>query len=146
MLAEPVEADISDFLSPSVYHDPSGSQNSLAASSSSSVSLTGNFTNVPPPQLEKRQPLNRVSSPSSQSVMTMPSFSVAERLKTVRPGLPRSFSVPRVDQVDMKQRKTVVDMDSISLDPEMVKKLRRWIMGVAIGMPAFLHPSCRQNG
>jgi hypothetical protein len=48
MLAEPVEADISDFLSPSVYLGPCGSQNSLAASSSSSVSLSANFTNVPP--------------------------------------------------------------------------------------------------
>ncbi|XP_006459032.1 hypothetical protein AGABI2DRAFT_200957 [Agaricus bisporus var. bisporus H97] len=67
--------------------------------------------------------------------MTTTSFSVAERLKQTHPGLPRSVSLPRVDQVEVKQRKKVVDVDNISLDPDVVKKLRRWIMGVAIGEP-----------
>lgn len=147
-LTEPLEADISDFLSPSVYFDPPGSQTSLAVSSPSSLSLSENFNDSPPPQprnpgLEGRQLLNRVSSPSSPSLMTKTSFSIAERLKQTHPGLPRSVSLPRVDQVEVKQRKKVVDVDNISLDPDVVKKLRRWIMGVAIGEPS-LFLSCRQ--
>jgi hypothetical protein len=65
------------------------------------------------------------------------SFEVAQHLQRLKPGLPRSFSLPRVDQVEVKPRKKVVDVEGIVVEPEVLSKLRRWIMGFAIGELRF---------
>lgn len=145
-LAEPLEADISDFHTSEAYLHLPNSQGSLASSTAASsaspsvVSLNESFRDIPPtPQqqfgyagLQRKQSLSLLSSPSSPSLVT--SFSVAERLKHTRPSLPRSYSLPRVDQVEVKQRKRVVDVDNIVVEPEVIRKLRRWIMGIAVGV------------
>lgn len=68
-----------------------------------------------------------IVSPSSPSLVR--TFSVADKL--VRPALARSLSLPRV--VEAKQRKRLVDVDSLVVEPEAIQKLQRWIMGIAIG-------------
>lgn len=55
-----------------------------------------------------------------------------DRIAVHCPGSP-SCSLPGVNQVKSKSGKRIVDANSIVIAPEVLERLRRWILGFAIG-------------
>ncbi|KAG6846450.1 hypothetical protein H0H93_013892, partial [Arthromyces matolae] len=79
------------------------------------------------PQIESRisrkKSLGQLASPSSPSL---------SRLK--RPALlTRSVTLPRVTPIESKPRRRQAELDQHPLEPETIEKIRRWIIGIAIG-------------
>lgn len=135
---EPLEADIGDFHN-TYLHIPTSNLSLVSGSSTTPSSASPSLINLREEEAlrDASQPQNgaqrktslggHIVSPSSPSLVR--TFSVADN--PLRPAFARSLSLPRV--VEAKQRKRLVDVDSLVVEPEAIQKLQRWIMGIAIG-------------
>ena len=140
----PLEADISDLCPSNNFH--SGPTSFLPPSTAASsallnvTSLDESFNDLPDTSqplrheqekskgLQRKQNLGHLPSPPPPSLTTSLGSIEVDRIAVHCSGFPRSRSLPGV-----KPRKGIVDVDSIAVAPEVLKKLRRWIMGIAIG-------------
>jgi len=151
-LNEPqLEADISDLCpSSNDFHSGLTSTNFLPSSTITSdtlptiTSLDEGFNNLSATLLplrqrndkgQRKQKLGQLPSPSPPpspppSITSFGSIQV-DRIAVHCPGFPRSCSLPGMNRV--KSSKRVVDADSIMIAPEVLERLRRWILGFAIG-------------
>jgi len=149
-LREPqLEADISDLCSSSNnFHTGLTSTNFLPASTIASdtlpsiTSLDEGFNNLSDTLqplrhgqmndkgLQRKQKSRQLPSPSSPPSVTSLSSIQVDRIAVHCPGSP-SCSLPGVNQV--KSGKRIVDANSIVIAPEVLERLRRWILGFAIG-------------
>jgi len=81
--------------------------------------------------LQRKQNLGQLPSPSSSPSVTSFGSIQVDKIAVHCPGLPRSCSLPGVNRE--KPSKRIVDVDNIVVTPEVLKRLRRWILGFAIG-------------
>ncbi|KAJ7760714.1 hypothetical protein DFH07DRAFT_1021874 [Mycena maculata] len=92
----------------------------LSVSSSAFASPAG-----PTPTASPAPPLVRKSSFDSRPG--------ASPTKPVRPrGLSRSHTLPRVPQLETKSRRKNSELDALVVEPDVLARIRRWILGVAI--------------
>ncbi|KAJ7284512.1 hypothetical protein C8J57DRAFT_1447020 [Mycena rebaudengoi] len=92
----------------------------LSVSSSSFASPAG------PTPTEHSPPLVRKTS--LDSVQLPPSPTRPERPR----GLSRSHTLPRISQVDSKSRRKNSELDALVVEPDVLARMRRWILGVAV--------------
>lgn len=115
--------------------------------SSSTVSTDGSLTTPIPtrPVLQKEfsvtpiQP--RLSQKKSLGQLASPSSPVLPRF-TKPPPVARSQTLPRVFQIENKPRRRQAELDQLALAPETAERIRRWIIGIAIGVYAIHISSC----
>jgi len=150
-LHEPqLEADISD-LCPSVNNFYSGLTSTNFLPSSTVVSSTlpsitsldeglNNLSDTLQPLrheqrnnkgLQRKQKSGQLPSSSSPPSVTSFGSIQVDRIAVHSPGFPRSCSLPGVKRVKPNNR--IVDADSIVVAPEVLERLRRWILGFATG-------------
>lgn len=132
-LDEPLEEeDISDG-SPYIGFSLTSASSSA---SSSSVFSTPTFSQTPllsashiTSSLTRKNGLGQLSSSSSSALDRS-----ATLLPTRSPSLSRSQTLPRISQPENRPRKRQAELDGIGASSEVLDKLRRWIIGVAIGV------------
>lgn len=99
-------------------------------------------TGGPTPVVIFTQPYHRqieTLSPPRMS-FTSPSSPDLSKVKVDRPrGLSRSNTLPRLFQPEQKARRKSSDIDDLVVDSEVVAKIRRWILGITIGMDTLMH-------
>lgn len=126
-LNEPFEEDIANL---SLYFSTPGS--STASSDGSLVSPTPTRPSFPPgfnlprinASLSRKKSLGQLNSPSSPTLS-----------KFTRPtALTRSQTLPRVYQFEPKPKARISELDGLETIPEVLEKIRRWILGIAIGV------------
>ncbi len=75
--------------------------------------------------------------PSSPAISLKSAFgspSSPELIKVLRPtALSRSQTLPRVPQTEIKPRRGSSGIEGLDVDDDVLAKIRRWILGVAIG-------------
>ncbi|KAJ7680655.1 hypothetical protein DFH06DRAFT_1163828 [Mycena polygramma] len=92
----------------------------LSISSSAFASPAGPSPNAAPlPQLARKSSLDGQSR-LPQSPPTRPR------------GLSRSHTLPRVSQLETKSRRKNSEIDALVVEPDILARIRRWILGVAI--------------
>ncbi|KAF9468198.1 hypothetical protein BDZ94DRAFT_849450 [Collybia nuda] len=125
-LNEPFEEDIAN-LSP--YFSTPGS--STASSNGSLVTPTPTRPSFPPgfnlPRintgLSRKKSLGQLSPTSSSPTLS----------KFTRPApLARSRTLPRIHQLETKLKARTSELDGLETSPEVLQKMRRWIVGIAI--------------
>lgn len=73
----------------------------------------------------KKSAINiQLYSPSS------PSTAMSPQLREIS----RSHTLPRLPSAEKKPRKIQAELSSLHADPAEVEKMRRWILGIAVGM------------
>ncbi|KAJ6608667.1 hypothetical protein B0H10DRAFT_1815325 [Mycena sp. CBHHK59/15] len=91
----------------------------LSVSSSDFASPAGPSPAATPPPLVRKTSLDSQPLPSPT--------------RTERPrGLSRSHTLPRVPQVDNKTRRKNSELDTLVVEPAILARIRRWILGVAV--------------
>ncbi|KAJ6570082.1 hypothetical protein DFH09DRAFT_1362744, partial [Mycena vulgaris] len=97
-----------------------GEFSALSVSSSAFASPAG-----PSPASGTAPPLARKTSLDSRP---LPSSTESQRPRA----LSRSHTLPRVPQFDTKSRRKNSELDSLVVEPDVLVRIRRWILGVAI--------------
>ncbi|RDB25779.1 Protein DENND6B [Hypsizygus marmoreus] len=128
-LDEPLEEDIAESLSP--YFGALTPASSTASSTDGSVATPTPARPVFPPgfnvpnisqPITRKKSLGQLNSPSSPS---LPKFT--------RPApLSRSQTLPRVFQLESRPRRRQAELDQLDVHADVLEKLRRWIIGIAI--------------
>ncbi|KAJ7645371.1 hypothetical protein B0H17DRAFT_1104050 [Mycena rosella] len=73
------------------------------------------------------------SAPSLIRKTSLDSQPLQSPTKSQQPrGLSRSHTLPRVPQVDTKSRRKNSELDALVVEPDVLARIRRWILGVAI--------------
>ena len=130
-LEEPFEEDISDG-SPylGVYSTSASSAASFTDGSTISTATPSRPSfplgfSVPhiPQNLSRKKSLGGLNSPSS------PALSKFAR----PPSLTRSQTLPRLFQLERKPRHRQSELDGLEVSDDAIERMRRWIIGIAIG-------------
>lgn len=76
---------------------------------------------------------NGDSAPALVRKTSLDSTSKPPASPPTRPrGLTRSNTLPRVSQLETKSRRKNSDIDALVVEPDVLARMRRWILGVAI--------------
>lgn len=134
-LEEPLEEDISDS-SPylSVYSTSSAASSTEGSTISTATPSRPSFPpgfDLPhiPHNLSRKKSLGSLNSPSSPTLNKFP-----RHPSLPRPSLPRSHTLPRLFQFESKFRRRQSELDALEVSKETIEKVRRWIIGIAIGV------------
>jgi hypothetical protein len=130
-LEEPFEEDISDSSPYLGVYSTSGSSPASFTDGSTISTATPSRPSFPPgfdvphitQSLSRKKSLGSLNSPSSPTLH-----------KFVRaPSLSRSQTLPRIFQLEKKPRRRQSELDGLEVSNESIEKIRRWIIGIAIG-------------
>jgi hypothetical protein len=130
------EVDVADLASgfsvlsasSSTFASPSGISPTTPARQPTSINIT---TPIQSATLPRNSILNPLGSPSS------PDLHVQSR-PLHRPQLSRSQTLPKIQHFDLKPKSsTKTEIEGLPVDIDVVIKIRRWILGIAIGSLEF---------
>jgi hypothetical protein len=143
-LEEPFEEDISDSSPYIGFYSTPGSSAASFTDDSTISTATPSRPSFPlgfhVPQVSQR--LSRKTSLGHLDSPPSPTFN-----KLIRPAsLPRSQTLPRIFQLEKKPRRRQSELDGLELSKVAIERMRRWIIGIAIGAYNTSHYTFADDG